>query len=243
FDRADAKDSFIATAKRAGESGHYVGEVKFPSAGQWNWKVDIEQSGMVTQDMPPLSVLDAVPGAAPPTAAPSAAVPAPNSTAMPLAAGIVGLIGAIGGVIGYLRTRRRFALALAAVAVLIGALGFVSASSSVARPVEPQPVAARDQTAVARDGAAATRDQAALGRDLFMAKGCVMCHLHPDVQTKDGPYWIGAEPPALNNGKYTAEYLRVWLKDPAALKPQTEMPKLGLSDAEIEALIAFLTGK
>jgi cytochrome c1 len=34
--------------------------------------------------------------------------------------------------------------------------------------------------------------------------------------------------------------VRVWLKDPPALKPDTQMPNLGLSSEEIEALIAFL---
>jgi cytochrome c2 len=34
--------------------------------------------------------------------------------------------------------------------------------------------------------------------------------------------------------------LRKWLKDPAAMKPSTQMPNLGLSDEDIEDLIAFL---
>jgi hypothetical protein len=61
FDRADAKESFQVTAQRQGGEGHYVAEVKFPSAGQWNWRVDIEQFGMITQDMPRLTVQSAGP--------------------------------------------------------------------------------------------------------------------------------------------------------------------------------------
>ncbi len=32
-----------------------------------------------------------------------------------------------------------------------------------------------------------------------------------------------------------------WLRDPQAVRPDTRMPDLELSDAEIEALITFLT--
>jgi cytochrome c1 len=46
--------------------------------------------------------------------------------------------------------------------------------------------------------------------------------------------------PNLTNYPTTAEYLRVWLKDPATLKPTTQMPNLELKETEIEALIAFL---
>ncbi|HET7087523.1 MAG TPA: hypothetical protein VFL17_02620, partial [Anaerolineae bacterium] len=47
--------------------------------------------------------------------------------------------------------------------------------------------------------------------------------------------------PNLTQRELGPEYLRHWLKDPSAIKPRTEMPTLGLSDDEIEALVAFLT--
>ena len=81
-------------------------------------------------------------------------------------------------------------------------------------------------------------DQVALGKALFSAKGCVMCHAHSAVEAH--PFWIGAEPPNLSQKTYGAEYLRLWLRDPQAVKPQTKMPKVQLNDREIEALIAFL---
>jgi cytochrome c2 len=56
FDRSDTQESFHVTAQRQGTEGHYVAEIKFPSAGQWDWQVDIEQFGMITQPMPALSV-------------------------------------------------------------------------------------------------------------------------------------------------------------------------------------------
>ena len=56
FDRSDTTESFHVTAQRQGAEGHYVAEIEFPSAGQWEWQVDIEQFGMITQPMPTLSV-------------------------------------------------------------------------------------------------------------------------------------------------------------------------------------------
>ncbi len=38
----------------------------------------------------------------------------------------------------------------------------------------------------------------------------------------------------------TPETLTDWLRDPAALKPGTPMPSVGLTEAEAEAIAAFL---
>jgi cytochrome c2 len=85
-------------------------------------------------------------------------------------------------------------------------------------------------------------DQAAHGRALFQAKGCAQCHSHAQVQ-RSGQFMdaYGASgAPDLTNRPLTPDYLRTWLKDPAAVRPGTEMPNLGLKETEIEALIAFL---
>lgn len=74
------------------------------------------------------------------------------------------------------------------------------------------------------------------GRMLFAAKGCTSCHRHDEVaasfSTEVGP----------NLTHYVGDpvWLEIWLKDPAALRPGTQMPNLGLSAEEIEALSAFL---
>jgi cytochrome c2 len=102
------------------------------------------------------------------------------------------------------------------------------------------------QSLRASSSVAATVDQAALGQALFLAKGCVMCHAHDAVKMQDGPFSMGdKQPPNLSRQKYAADYVRTWLKDPRAVKPETQMPNLGLKQDEIEALIAFLnaTGK
>lgn len=80
------------------------------------------------------------------------------------------------------------------------------------------------------------------GKALFSAKGCAQCHHHSAVAGSGkfaGAY--GATVPDLTTYRRDKEFLRRWLKDPSAVKPGTEMPTLGLSDAEIEALITFLS--
>ena len=74
FDRAGAQESFQVTAQRQGAAGHYIAEIQFPSAGQWSWRVDIEQFGMLAQDMPPLTVQAALAGNIPAQAPPSSIV-------------------------------------------------------------------------------------------------------------------------------------------------------------------------
>jgi cytochrome c2 len=71
FDRSDRAESFQVTAQRQGDEGHYAAEIKFPSAGQWDWRVDIEQFGMLTQPMPALSVQAAQSESAPVKVEPS----------------------------------------------------------------------------------------------------------------------------------------------------------------------------
>jgi len=189
FDRADTKESFQVTAQRQGAEGHYLAQIKFPSAGQWNWRVDIEEFGMITQPMPMLTVQSAQAGT-------DAA-----KIQLPFLSKILEFIAAL---------RRAVA----------------GQGSATAMPVG---------LAVAK---AAPVDQVAWGKALFSAKGCAMCHAHSAVEAH--PVWIGAEPPNLSQKTYGAEYLRLWLHDPQAVKPQTKMPKVQLNDREIEALIAFL---
>lgn len=73
------------------------------------------------------------------------------------------------------------------------------------------------------------------GAALFRAKGCVSCHRHAAV-AQGGPS-IG---PDLTAYEADPAFLRRWLADPAAVRPNTLMPNLRLDPAEIDALIAFL---
>lgn len=118
-------------------------------------------------------------------------------------------------------------LALAGAGLLI--LSLVPTSEVPGGGVEPPPAVS----------AAASDEPAAIGRALFAAKGCVGCHTHNDVNPGSGI----AVGPELSSRTYDPDFLRSWLKDPAAVRPGTEMPNLRLSEQEIEALIAFLVGE
>ncbi len=78
---------------------------------------------------------------------------------------------------------------------------------------------------------------AAYGRELFEAKGCATCHLHQDIAAS-GSFNIG---PSLTTYQSDPGFLRRWLRNPQAIRPNTRMPNLNLRDDEIEALIAFLS--
>lgn len=73
------------------------------------------------------------------------------------------------------------------------------------------------------------------GERLFVAKGCVTCHVDIDVG------------PKLEGRRFDARYLAEFLADPkptANLKAnQSPMPNLGLKSAEIASLVTFLNSE
>lgn len=83
------------------------------------------------------------------------------------------------------------------------------------------------------------------GRALFRAKGCVTCHRHNAVakptpgSLEEAIQGDGAAP-NFTNYQPDPDFVRAWLRDPAAVRPGTRMPNLELSETEIDALIAFL---
>lgn len=84
------------------------------------------------------------------------------------------------------------------------------------------------------------------GKALFLAKGCISCHWHKQAGVSASQsYRVGPDLSDIESVPYDgmpndADFLRNWLKDPQAVKPGTQMPNLGLSDGEIESLLAFL---
>lgn len=88
---------------------------------------------------------------------------------------------------------------------------------------------------------------AELGRRLFVAKGCGTCHLNGDV-----PEWAAWNESSVNIGpeltgrRLEASYVRQRLTNPASLPPigadKVRMPTLGLSGAEVDALVALISG-
>lgn len=82
------------------------------------------------------------------------------------------------------------------------------------------------------------------GQRLFVAKGCVTCHLHRAV-AGSGTYEVG---PELTERPLAPDYLARYLADPS-ISPSNRgrgdgaMPDLDLDQAEIAALVAFLGGE
>jgi mono/diheme cytochrome c family protein len=150
---------------------------------------------------------------------------------LPTLIGFIALIAAGGALVLLIRTRAAWAAALTLVAALVCVVSFaVTAKNATARAGgDPSPAALGPEASPAD-----------LGQALFLAKGCVVCHSHGavlDARKDFADFNVG---PNLSKVSRSPDYVRVWLKDPPALKPDTQMPNLGLSSEEIEALIAFL---
>ena len=87
---------------------------------------------------------------------------------------------------------------------------------------------------------------AAQGEQLFLAGACIGCHTvnGTTAQGKVGPNLTHvASRTAIAGGilPFTEGNVKRWLKNPPALKPGSLMPNLNLSDADIEALTAYIT--
>lgn len=83
------------------------------------------------------------------------------------------------------------------------------------------------------------------GHDLFVNGTCAACHTidGTSAQGKVGPDLTDfGSRTSLAAGllENTPENLRAWLKNPQSVKPGARMPNLGLSDADVNALAAFL---
>ena len=121
----------------------------------------------------------------------------------------------------------------------IAALGLALLALSALPGRAATPVAAVAPTAAPAPTAMTT--DVAYGRALFSAKGCVTCHHHGAIPGSG--QLGGSDVPDLTNYTVNVEFLRTWLKDPRAIRPNTWMPNLELKKDEIEALIVFLSTK
>jgi mono/diheme cytochrome c family protein len=83
-------------------------------------------------------------------------------------------------------------------------------------------------------GVAAEENTLAQGKQLFTQQGCYGCHMIEKYGTPIATdlSHVGA--------KYDRAYLTRWLKDPSAQKPTAHMPKIALTDAEVQALATYL---
>jgi len=211
----DTNETIRFEAIPSGDTGHYSATMILPSAGEWNWEID----AFSTVLMPSLQVIPAEMPAQ--NIASSGPATPPGWIAFLLIAVAVGVLG-----ISLLR-RVRWGVGLAVVIAAIGIAWFLFSGMSF--KAESLPAQAAAQSSGQVDG----------GEALFVAKGCLTCHMNGNV---DPRYVVFSTEigPDLTQFKAAPEYLRSWLSDPQAIKPDTEMPNLGLDEMEIEALINFL---
>lgn len=91
------------------------------------------------------------------------------------------------------------------------------------------------------------------GAELFQRKGCATCHTGPDSRARievapslaDAPSWAAGREPGVTAVDYLAESMLApaTFVSPAfegGSGPMTAMPDLGLSAAEVDALIDYL---
>ncbi|GIK56802.1 MAG: hypothetical protein BroJett015_24650 [Chloroflexota bacterium] len=203
------------TATDTDETGYYEATLLLPAAGEWRWYID----SFGRFEMPPLPVET---GMAVPAAAAAPMIWLAKLTSFPWLLGFMGVV-VVGTAVGlWRRQQTRFAPVAALLGVTLCLAGFV---------VTPAVGMVASETAVP--------PTAEWGEILFVAKGCVTCHQHDDVAYNGIRTDMG---PNLSHHQVGAEFLQLWLRHPAQVRPQTLMPNLELSDREIEALIVFLSG-
>jgi len=216
-----SNETIRASAQAEGKVGHYVAVLTLPQAGEWRWAIE---AFTMNQPMPPLTVLAN-------TLQTANASPKPTLSSLFLLAVAIGLVGAVSGLLA-LKKKARWALALVAIGLLLSGAGLASAVD--------QPLA-RSEAQQKPSNAPPSVSQVELGRQLFIAKGCLTCHYHSETAA-DREFGVDIGP-NLTNFSASPEYLRMWLADPQSVRSAAEMPNLGLSEVEIEALIAFVNEK
>jgi len=214
-------------AEPEGKPGHYTAALTFPKGGEWEWSL---QAFTMDLQMPTLNV--SAMGAAPVTQPVVKSEPQFASISPWLIVRVVAFALALAGLVMVFRRRSRVAGALTGLCLLIGITSFIM--ESAVPQVEAQSKSSFDMTIDS------SVSQVELGRQLFIAKGCITCHVNSKA-TRDSEYWtIEMGAPNLSNFSASPEILFLRLKDPAAAKSDTKMPNLGLKEMEIEALIAFI---
>lgn len=216
-------EQFTVTAKEDEVTGHYSASVTLPKEGDWYWTVD---AFSFPQPMPIITVV----------------APAVTVTGQPVATEVVPYvlivrIVALGlGLLGLffaLRTKSRTAIALTALCLMVGIGSFIPGPTVPKVEAQAEPTSQPEEVFIS---------QVEYGRRLFIAKGCVTCHVNDKAFAKDSVH-IDMGAPNLTSFSASPEALRLRLKDPTLVNSNTKMPNLNLSETEIEALIAFINSK
>ena len=85
----------------------------------------------------------------------------------------------------------------------------------------------------------------ARGQHSFESTACVNCHTISGTQAagKFGPdltHLMSRETIAAGAAANTHELLRLWIKNPEAIKPGSKMPAMGLNDGDLDAIATYL---
>jgi cytochrome c2 len=105
---------------------------------------------------------------------------------------------------------------------------------------------ARDQAPAAPPSATSGDPRVEQGRALIRQYGCQACHVVPGVEGMRGaigPSLAGiASRPSISSGtvQNTPANLARYVQNPTSLDPQSTMPPIAATDAEAEAIAAFL---
>jgi cytochrome c oxidase subunit 2 len=97
----------------------------------------------------------------------------------------------------------------------------------------------------AQQQAAAQDESAAAGKRVFETTACINCHTIRGTVANGrfGPdltHLMSRVTIASGAAENTPENLRLWLKEPDAIKPGSLMPAMKLSDAELDALWRYM---
>lgn len=228
------EQQFVVHAEPEGETGHYTATLTFPEQGDWQWSI---QAFTMDQKMPVLSVAAPVVAEANPPAVTAEPV-SPSISPMILTSAAILALG-LAGVVISVRRRSRLTMALTALCLVAG-VALLFAGVGTATEVEAQ---AKSEPEAVKVASESSLSQVQYGRQLFIAKGCITCHVNTKAAGQS-EYWtveVGAT--NLSNFSASPEVLYIRLKDPSAAKSNTQMPDLGLKKEEIEALIAFINSK
>ena len=223
------EQEFVVTAEPDGKPGHYTATLTFPKEGEWRWYIN---AFSMEQLMPMLTVSAPTRDVASQPALKSEQVtaPVPMLTLVRLSALGIGLTG-----LAFVFWRRsRLAVALTVVCLLVGVGSFVAAPD--VPEVEAQGKSSSETISEP------SISQVELGGRLFVAKGCITCHIHTKVASASEK-WVTEAGPNLTYFSASPEALFMRLKDPSSVKSDTQMPNLDLTKVEIEALIAFINSK
>lgn len=217
------EEQFTVIAEDEGKTGHYSATFTFPKEGEWEWSIN---AFTINQPMPTISV-----AAAPVVTMPIQ--PAVQTESIPYTLIVRALAFGLGllGVFLAFRTRNRMAMGFTAICLVVGLVSFIPGSAV--------PKVGAQNVPTIQPTVESSITQVEFGRRLFIAKGCITCHVNNKVVSSR--YWtveIGA--PDLSKFSASPEALFLRLKDPSSVKSDTQMPNLNLSEAEIEALIALI---